>query len=710
MSEIHKAHIWTKNDNSETTCVEWSWNTTCVSRFESKSATPVQIVDFLLCTSSSSLPSHISSIAHDELILRIDEDDKAQVLKQADVGNEDVFGFLEDCIHTASKSYVPRLARFLIPLQAGQIIRADILPLRLQDAFWIEKVAAFATPLQSYPGTRVNCKSASILDIVEASIGAALLKPTICPLVDYGLERFPSILPNIEEDFEEKLSFNWISMQPLTRKRLVVVGCSNQDPAGGGYTQFAHRAAVALGIDLIIIERGDWWITQPEYASWYEYLIPAPAQWWEDPSRPEMVDEIVTMVQSYSNSRDAKGKFEGTNNIDGIVTFIEAFQIPVSTAAAKLNLPHQSTSAFETATNKYKLAKFQNRTAALARSASEALSLVHSPKSELNCPLIVKPCFGLNSDGVSRVDSADELAQAITVARNAGKNKYGGKVLVESYCDGPEVDVNMVFIDGEVQFSEICDDFPKSADLSPQFSVSSTAQDPKATRRNFHETAMVFPSALPESEQIALKTAVQRTIEDMGFTTGIMHVEARVAHSAKKYTSINGVVDLHPTQSQSKIQSQTQAPSPWIIEINPRPPGLFASQTPESVYGVSYWGLSLLLAINDKSRAKALSQSFTAGAQSHTVLVMIPVNFDQNTCEGIFDSDDVCAELLTRKPELRQHIGRAGCLLKRGQKVPHPSVGKNTFVAYLNVFSRTSRREALEVAEKVRQELRYKIR
>ncbi|KAI1260929.1 glutathione synthetase ATP-binding domain-like protein [Xylariaceae sp. FL1019] len=702
MSVIHKALIWAQDNKSQTRCVEWSWKPTFVSKSVSESATPVQIVDFLLCTSSNNVPSHIDFMAHDELVLGSNENENAHVFTQADVGNGDVYEFLKDCIHAASKSYVPRLARVLIPLQAGQIIRADILPLRLQDAFWVEKVTGFASPLQAYPGTRVECESASIIDILKASMGAALLKPTICPLVDYGLERFPIIPPNIEQDFEEKLSFNWISTQPLTRKRLVVVGCSNQDPAGGGWTQFAHRAAVALGIDLIIIERGDWWITQREYASWYEHIIPAPAQWWEDPSRPEMIDEIVDMVQTYCMSSNAKNGFKGIHDVDGIVTFIEAFQVPISAAAAKLNLTHQSTSAFETATNKYNLGKFQNRTVALATSASEVLSLVESQDSELDFPLIVKPCFGLNSDGVSRVDSAKELSQAITVAKNAGKNKHGGKVLVEPYCNGPEADVNIVLIDGEVHFCEICDDFPKSADLNLQPSTSEIEPD---TRRNFHETAMVFPSALPEPEQISLKAAVEQTIKGMGFTTGIMHVEARVANSATQYTSINNVVDLHPAP-----QPQDQAPTPWIIEVNPRPPGLFASQTPESVYGISYWGLSLLLAIDDKDRARALSQSFTTGAQSHTVLVMIPVDFDQHTCEGIFDSDDVCVDLLTRRPELRQHIGRAGCLLKRGQKVPHPSVGKNTFVAYLNVFSRTSRTEALKVAETVRQELRYRIR
>lgn len=157
------------------------------------------------------------------------------------------------------------------------------------------------------------------------------------------------------------------------------------------------------------------------------------------------------------------------------------------------------------------------------------------------------------------------------------------------------------------------------------------------------------------------------------------------------------------------VYRRHRGPVPWIIEVNPRPPGLFASQTPGSVYGVDYWGISLLLAVGDKERAAALSQPFKKGAQSHTVLVMIRAEFDPG-CDGIFDSDDICAELLVRYPDLKQYLGRYGCLLKRGQKIPHPREGRNTFVAYMNVFSRNSRQEALAIAEKVREEVRYVIR
>lgn len=642
-----------------------------------------------------------------EILLQIGQHEN-QVLTTKILGPENALGFLQECLRAATETLNLRVAtaRFVIPLQSGTVIRSDIIPYRLQDAFWAGQVVSFASPLQEFPGTPLPVSALALREVFRASAGAILLKAS-------ALHRHPhpaATLPaDVEADFADKLAtVPWISARPVTRRRLVLVGSSNQDPEGGGWTQFAHRAAVALGIDLVIVDRADGWLALGDYGSWYEALLPAPpASWWAEPS----ADTLVDLVEGYRASH------RGERPIDGIVTFVEALQTPVSVAAERLGLPHESTEAFERATNKYNLGLFQNRPALLASTTEDVLARVRAPESELRFPLIVKPCYGLNSEGVTRVDEASELAEAIEAARRCKriKSDVGDRVLVERYCEGPEVDVNMVFVDGEVLFSEICDDFPKGADLN-NFGIgadSTAAKKPREAagkpspdhRRNFQETNMVFPSALPGDELAALRDAVKTTILGLGFKNGVMHVEARIAQSKYSYQSTDGVVDLRKQQA----LTTEDVPTPWVIEVNPRPPGLFASQTPGSVYGIDYWGVSLLLAAGDKARAAALLRPFANGAQSHTVLVMIRAEFDAAR-EGIFDSDDVCAELLARHPELAEHLGRYGCLLKRGQKIPHPSGGRNTFVAYLNVFSRTSRQEALAIAKKVREEIRYDIR
>ncbi|KAI1192704.1 hypothetical protein F5X97DRAFT_316620 [Nemania serpens] len=633
-----------------------------------------------------------------------------EVLTAEILGSGHAIELLRECLDIVTRTPSPGLVavRFVIPLQSGTIIRSDIVSYRLRDAFWVEKAVPLASPLQIYPGSPLPLETNSLAKIFSASAGAILLKSgALDPQLGATMGFLASIPSGVESDFRAKFSLPWISTEPISRKRLVLVGSSNQDPEGGGWTQFAHHAAVALGIDLVIIDRVDGWLAQGDYGSWYEALLQAPASWWAKPS----ADGLVELVEGY------RAKNKGLK-IDGLATFIEAMQVPVSVAASRLGLPHELTSAFERATNKYNLGRFQKRPAFLASKAEDILSLLQSPQNQLTFPLIVKPCFGLNSEGVTRVDEASELEEAIEAARKSGKSRseVGDKVLVEGYCEGPEVDVNMVFVDGEVLFSEICDDFPKGADLN-NFGTNmkgtaaqeTTAKPTPDHRRNFQETNMVFPSALPDDELAALRDAVKGTIQGLGFKNGVMHVEARIAHSKSSYQSTDGVVDLRPRHAAGRAESKKDSPVPWVIEVNPRPPGLFASQTPGSVYGIDYWGVSLLLGAGDKARATALLRPFENGAQSHTVLVMIRAEFDP-ACEGIFDSDDVCAEFLVRHPELKEHLGRHGCLLKRGQRIPHPRDGKNTFVAYMNVFSRTSRQEALNIAQKVRDEIRYEIR
>lgn len=618
--------------------------------------------------------------------------------------------FLHECLDIVAGTPSPGLVavRFVVPLQSGTIIRSDIVSYRLRDAFWVEKAVPLASPLQIYPGSPLHLETISLAEIFCASAGAILLKPgALDPQLGATMGFLSSVPSEVESDFRAKFSIPWISTEPIPRKRLILVGSSNQDPEGGGWTQFAHHAAVVLGIDLVVVDRGDGWLAQGDYSSWYDALLQAPASWWAEPS----ADELAELVEGYRVRN--KGK-----RIDGVATFVEALQVPVSVAASRLGLPHERTSAFGRATNKYNLGRFQKRPAFLASRAEDVLSLMRSPQNQLIFPLIVKPCFGLNSEGVTRVDEASELGEAIEAARKSGKSRseVGDKVLVERYCEGPEVDVNMVFVDGEVLFSEICDDFPKGADLNNFGSsiedtvVQETTTKPTPDhRRNFQETNMVFPSALPDDELAALREAVKGTIQGLGFKNGVMHVEARIAQSKYRYQSTDGILDLRPRYTAGMAESKKDAPTPWVIEVNPRPPGLFASQTPGSVYGIDYWGVSLLLGVGDKARAAALLRPFANGPQSHTVLVMIRAEFDP-ACEGIFDSDDVCAELLVRHPELKEHLGRCGCLLKRGQRIPHPRDGKNTFVAYMNVFSRTSRQEALEIAKKIRDEIRYEIR
>ncbi|KAI5926975.1 hypothetical protein F4810DRAFT_699261 [Camillea tinctor] len=592
-----------------------------------------------------------------------------------DVGSKDAFRFALECLKATERSG-SQTVRLVIPLQEGTIIRSDIVPLRLRDAFWADKVASFSKPLQFFPGSALLLDSASFPELFKASAGGILLHQT--SLLEKSVSSTINIMQQVETDFEDKMSLSWISSKPLCRKRLVLVGRSNQDPAGGGWTQFACHSAQALGIDLVIIDKAGGWLERSEFRGWYEALLPA-GPWWSNPPVDDMADRIIETVKLYGKK------------IDGIITFIEAFQASVSRAAHRLGVSHQAPESYELATDKHRLGLFEGRQSFRASNTEDALKI--AARENLTYPLILKPCFGLNSEGVVRVDDQDGIPAAVHTIHNTFCKEF----LIEKYCEGPEVDINLVVVDKEVLLCEVCDDFPKGADMNNAGASS--------MRKTFHETNMVFPSALPPHELQKLRESVSDTIIRLGFTNGIYHVEARIDGASVDYGTTDGIVDLEP------VSTGTRKPvTPWVLEINPRPPGVIASQINASVYGVDYWGIAMLLALDDKGRARSLTRPFLSGAQHHGVLVLISADFEQDTCEGIFDSDDICEELLARRPDLEANINRRGCLLKRGQKIPHPSSGKNTFVAYFNVYSNRSRREALKIAREVREQVKYTFR
>lgn len=131
------------------------------------------------------------------------------------------------------------------------------------------------------------------------------------------------------------------------------------------------------------------------------------------------------------------------------------------------------------------------------------------------------------------------------------------------------------------------------------------------------------------------------------------------------------------------------------------------TQVIESTHGVDYWGLAMLLALRDKERVRALAHPFKNGPQYTCVMVFIPAYYQIESCEGIFDSGDICLDLMRRRPDLAAHVSKCGCLVQKGQRVAHPSTGINSFLAYFNVFSRSSREEALYLAQQVRAEVRF---
>ncbi|RYO98048.1 hypothetical protein DL765_010941 [Monosporascus sp. GIB2] len=461
----------------------------------------------------------------------------------------------------------------------------------------------------------------TFLNAFKSSAGGMLL----APVDQTGHKSVEAQSASLDAELSQRLSFPWLSTQAPRRQTLAIVDGGISSPEHGGTRESVYSAAAALGIDMVVLDSAKHWVNSPKYAHWRKATVPL-----ECPLEPdsEFASRIADAVRSYEGQ------------IDGIVTFRDHYKLPVAEAAVKLSLPTYPPSAYDIATDKFKT------------------SVLEGHHAVENLPQLEAGVKGINNE------------------------RHGSEFVIEKYCEGPEVDANLVV------FFEVSDDFPKSADVNGHGNVES-----------FIELANVPPSKLPENELAVLQNSLHQSLLRMGFRDVFYHLEARVENSSMEYVTKDGILDLTERSVSAKA-----APTAWLIEINPRPPGIQASDAVKHTYGIDYFGVALLFALEDKHRVKQLSHPFAQGPQYWCEMVSIP-----GEKGGVYESGDLCAELFERRPDLAACVSGSFCFLRKGDRATDPSTSVNSWVAYFNVFSRESREHLLKVADTIRQEVTFSI-
>lgn len=552
--------------------------------------------------------------------------------------------------------------RLVIPRTRGQIIRSDILELRMLDCRVAKTVASFAEPLQFFSGAAIYLHSAAdIPSALASSIGGILLRNT-------ASESLGSQLACLDEELQNRLSFPWISSQKLERKTLALVEGGRRNPEAGGNGETVFKGARALGIDMIVLDNAGHWLEDARWMSWRKAFLPMESGLQSD---AVFTHRIVDTIRSWNG------------HLDGVVTFCDHYKEPVAEAALLLGLPTCSPSALSLATDKYRLRRFEGHEAYLASNVEEAVAIIQ--KHNVRFPLIMKPVTGYSSEGVTKLESLDELQGGVG-AIDAGR--HGARFAIEHYCEGPEVDANFVLCDGQVLFYEVSDEVPKGADSNGRGQV-----------KTFAELGNVFPSKLPPAELSMLQDSLHQSLLRLGFRDGVYHLEARVQNSSMEYGMRDGILELLPRSTPARVPATA-----WLIEVNPRPSGMMVSVATKHTYGIDYWGLGLLFALEDRQRARQLSHPYAQGAQYWCEAVWIPAEKG-----GVYDTEDACGELFARCPELKEYVAWHANYFIRGAQVPHPASGINSWVAHINVFSRVSRAHVLRIGETVRREFRFSV-
>ncbi|KAL8790861.1 MAG: hypothetical protein Q9195_006186 [Heterodermia aff. obscurata] len=543
----------------------------------------------------------------------------------------------------------------LLPQRDGTLIQSDFVQRRLVDCVHVSSVEDFVLP-----GQQVRAVPQEVLDSKDLKQIAPYIIATIlvAPPTQQSIQ---SCSQTVDEELEKRLSYPWLSQMPVSRRRIVLIG-GRKLSALEGYT----TAAASLNIAIVVLDEATHWLADPKWAHLREDFVP-----FDMTADDNMPRRIADFLSKYPQ------------RIDGLMTIEEHLLTLVSKAAALMNLPTSPPESVAMAQNKYQTRLLDKTVFSSAvSSATELENMIQTEGHNFNYPLIVKPSKGWASEGVWKVFDESDLRDKVNrLWKDSFAAWHGREVVIETFIDGPEVDVNIVLLQGEILFFEVNDDFPSPGDKqnAPRFA-------------NFVEDSNMLPSKLPSPEIHLLKRSLHQYLLQANFRSGVFHIEARLRGSSSRYAEIDGILDLVTSE-----QTGEKEPHAFLLEINPRAPGMQEINATARAYGVSYYTLSLLAALADSHRTRALSIPFLGGAQYHLQILFISAERG-----GLYRAGDVCEALFRRRPELRECVVECESFLTNGQEVPDPETGSMTWVAYFLVCSRVSRGEALRAGERVR--------
>ncbi|KAF3401002.1 hypothetical protein DPV78_005373 [Talaromyces pinophilus] len=584
-----------------------------------------------------------------------------------------VVKFMFECVWPESNASQPEVLAFklVLPSRPGFLAETDFLSRRLAGCGLINSLKTFGVAGQELCyipiSDDVDKEVENVLKLMDSAICLMSLNhyPSRSPL--YALESLEMALIN-------RLSFPWILKQPSKRYRIALVEARHLS-GGRDVPPKLFLSAVNLGISLVVLDREGHEVQN--CPNLYEKFLP-----------------IDMTLDDALPSRIATALQDPDYRVDGITSFTDRYLVATARAAKILGLPIiMQSESLSLSTDKYimrQLSTESEYTSLLVSGPEELEQTMGAFTDPVGFPLVVKPSHGKNSEGVSKVANSRELFHSVArLART--ESAVGSKIVIEPYISGPEIDANYVLLDGEILFSEIGDDFPSAGD-------SDTAD----FTADFHESAMLYPSGLPQKECDLMRKSLYDLLLKAGFRTGIFHVEARIRNSEMEYQlSSDGLMDLVKIVAPGKIYQKTR---PFLLEINARAPGQMLTWGAEFTYGIDYFSLQLLAAVMDRERLTALSRPFLHGAQSWTSVVFVPTKG-----LGIFDGDDVFQDLHRRHPELMAQVSHHRCMFRHGDSILPLSDGSWPWVAWFVAFSRINRYHVVKLGHMIKDRLHYNV-
>jgi hypothetical protein len=367
--------------------------------------------------------------------------------------------------------------KFILLDRTGFCIRSDFLERRLEGLNSVVQVAGCLQPLQEIKRTEIPATNhihpSQLPQILSYAVGAIIAKDI------YALDE-------TEVELDNRLSFLWISPSSIPLRRIAYVrGRYNLD-----HSERIWESARTLGIAVVIIDNEGHWLQHTEWTHLREGFIAANL----DPDEG-FLERLVDAIRSYGKP------------IHGITTVSNKRMVGVARACEKLGLPTSPSESFAIAADKFRSREIEPSTDVPSFRVQHVEDLRARLSSDqfapIQYPVVVKPCIGWGSECISKVHTPHELIQAVERASERHRTSpiQRSDVMIESYVNGPEIDANIVLLDGNIAFFEVADDFPSSADLA-----QNKWDDP------FQETLMLLPSHLPHNEIELIRNSLHQTI------------------------------------------------------------------------------------------------------------------------------------------------------------------------------------------------------
>ena len=549
---------------------------------------------------------------------------------------------------------------FVLPAEDGYIVKNDFIEEMFRNCDISQSVQGFVAPGQR---CAVPKPGSSLLALLRASVGVVVAKDG-------------AGLGELEDEVENRLSWPWVVDEPVKPSRIAIF---KEKRSPGRLPEF-HQIAKACGVSLVVFDSPGHWMEDDDGpgGSLREHFVP-----FTDYTYENLPQRVVEEIQALPY------------RIDGIMTTVDALFPPIARAAELLGLKTLPSSAYRRAGDKYETRLLSPApTSIKITDLTQFESDLRSRTQPLSYPLIVKPTNSHGSEGASRVDNDAELMEALEFAfgsldkqQKALKLEYEeAPVIVETYCEGPEVDVNFVFWEGELLFSEVTDNFPCSGDGPPAGRVKA---------EHFGATGSVFPSGLPQTEIEMVKRDVLAIVRKLGVDSGVVHAEAKVHKSAVEWhTDANGVQDLQPRRRAADDQEDA---STFLLEVNVRFPGTPDMTGSYYVNGILYSPLFILHAIGDEARFRSLAHGFLKKPLYHYAYTPLVLT---TPTRGIMP-DSLSLEKAGLEDFYAMHwqYWKGGDLVPPAKERPYPGLG------YIVWRSRRSRQELMEKVSDARHKL-----